>query len=69
MFPLRRVKSPSNWQLMILRKYEPWEEELKLQFDRLFESGIPGITRRMDNLDSLDGNPFARGLFIHFKTK
>ena len=67
-FPLRKVTSQkitSNWQVMIMRKYEPWEEELKLLFERLFESGIPGIMGQMKDLESLDSNPNARGNVIH----
>ena len=63
-FPLRRTNTHEfNWQLMIMRKFEPWEEELKLVFDRLFESGIPQILKTMD-ID-FETNPYARGTYTH----
>ena len=64
-FPVRRVlknKIEVNWQMIVMRKYEPWEEELKMYLDRIFESGIPHIFTGTNSKDEFDVNPHARGM-------
>lgn len=50
----------SNWHGFIIRKFEPWEEELNMKIQRFHSSGIPDFFLSDDNILRNNPNPHSR---------
>ena len=52
-----KAKLENSFTPILMRRHEPWEEELKLAIDRLCSTGIPTLLTGFYNKDDLDTNP------------